>query len=48
MKRLVIVLCITILFGVLGRYIPSEPKTTNLIYTSGIQTEGVQFIKEVK
>ena len=48
MKRLIIVLCIAILFGVLGRYTPYKPKTTNFIYTKGIQTEGVQFIKEVK
>ena len=48
MKRLIIVLCIAILFGVLGRYTLSKPKTTNFIYTNGIQTEGVQFIKEVK
>lgn len=46
MKRLIIVLCVTILVEVLSRYIPSEHKTTNFIHTSGIQTEGVQFIKE--
>lgn len=46
MKKIFIILCVAILFGTAGRYTPSEHKTTNFIHTSGIQTEGVQFIKE--
>lgn len=48
MKRLIIVLCIAILFGTFGRYTPPEPKTTNFISTNEIKVELYmsQFIRE--
>lgn len=48
MKRFIIVLCIAILFGFLGRYIPQKPKTTNFISTNEVKV-GLymsQFIRE--
>lgn len=48
MKRFIIVLCIAILFGVLGRYTPPEPKTTNFISTDEVKVDLYmsQFIRE--
>lgn len=48
MKRFIIVLCIAILFGVLGRYTPPEPKTTNFIPTDEVKVDLYmsQFIRE--
>lgn len=48
MKRLIIVLCITILFGVFGRYTPPKPKTTNFIPTDEVKVDLYmsQFIRE--
>lgn len=48
MKRFIIVLCIAILFGVLGRYTPPEPKTTNFISTNEVKVDLYmsQFIRE--
>ena len=48
MKRFIIVLCIAILFGVLGRYTPPEPKTTNFIPTGEVKVDSYmsQFIRE--
>lgn len=48
MKRFIIVLCIAILFGVLGRYTPPEPKATNFISTNEVKVDLYmsQFIRE--
>ena len=48
MKRLIIVLCVAILFGVLGRYSPPKPKTTNFISTNKVKVDLYisQFIRE--
>lgn len=48
MKRLIIVLCVAILFGVLGRYTLSKPKTTNFISTDDVKVDLYmsQFIRE--
>lgn len=39
MKRFIIVLCIAILFGVLGRYTPPKPKVTNFISTNEVKID---------
>lgn len=39
MKRLIIVLCIAILFGTFGRYTPPEPKSTNFTSTNEVKLD---------
>lgn len=48
MKRLIIVLCIAILFEIFGRYTPPESKTTNFIPTNEVKVDLYmsQFIRE--
>ena len=48
MKKFIIVLCIAILFGVLGRYTSPKPKATNFISTNEVKLDLYmnQFIRE--
>lgn len=48
MKRLITILCIAILFGVLGRYTPPKLKTTNFISTNEVKIDLYmsQFVRE--